>query len=497
MKARTLQQLLLYNYRYLFAYICLFIFGSFFLFWRLWDLPAGLAAAELNTAARHTSLIDILQQPIYPLHAFLQWLSMDLLGTSPLAIRLPSSILAGLTVLVVYNILKRWFGKPAALLGSTLMISADWFLYIGRLGTGSIELTFWLSIAILSLIKLLGNRSWWLPVLGLALGALLFVPFGIYAAVVFVACLGGISTFRSRILAIKKYPKIVSVTILAISLVLLIASLINNPGLARHLLGSAQSLPYPGEYLYNIIINSSGAVAILPDNNPVTGLSGVLYVRFFEFIFILFGIIMLWRTRINKLNFVIIALSIVLAIFSGLSDGSRGSSLLILPAIIFITAGLRYFMHRWQKTFPKNPYARIVAYAPMALLLSLVLVVHYYTYFRIWSNQTPTRQAFSQQFTLLRQELNDPGQCFILDAPEPIQRLASLNRDGCQVTFSDRLTVEELTPGQRVIVSPENIESDPLLEGLTARPLSDDLKDRSIHWWVLTPSQTPDIMIED
>ena len=66
MKTRTLKQLLLYNYRYIFAYVIIIGFVVYFLGWQLGHIGPGLSAPEINTAARHVSLKDILNLPIYP-----------------------------------------------------------------------------------------------------------------------------------------------------------------------------------------------------------------------------------------------------------------------------------------------------------------------------------------------------------------------------------------------------------------------------------------------
>lgn len=491
MKAKTLKQLLLYNYRYLFAYSCIIGFGIFFLFWRLWSLPPGLAESEITTAARHTALGDIIQLPLYPLHSLLQWGSMELLGASQLSLRLPSVLLAGATALLAYHTLKRWFGKPAALVSATLLVSADWYLYIARLGVGSIEFTFWLALALLALTKVLSRHGNWLIVLSLSLTMLLFAPFGIFAATALTICLLKITVLRSRILETSKRARIISGSIMAIGLILLVVASVSNSDFLKNLLGIINGLPAPTEYLRNVLINTSGAVALLPGNNPIIGPSDLFYVRYFELIFILFGLIMLWRTRVNKLNIVVLVLSVVLALSSGLSDGSRGGSLLLLPAIIFITAGIRHLMHRWQKTFPKNPYARITAYAPMGLLVGLVVFVHYYTYFRVWPNQTSTRMAFSQQYTLLKNEILSPdGTCFVINAPEPLQKLASQTNQGCELVFQTTVP-DTLAEGQRAIVSSNRIRSSTLVPNSTFTPLVDSLRESSLHWWVFNPNPAP------
>lgn len=498
MKAKTLKQLLLYNYRYLFAYGCIAAFSIFFLLWRLWALPPGLAEVEISTAARHTTIADILHMPLYPLHAVLQWLSMELLGTGPLALRLPSVLLAAATVFLTYHVLKRWFGKPAALLSAALLASADWYLYIARLGVGSIEFTFWLALAFLSLTKVVSRRGVWLIPLCLSLTLLLFAPFGIFAVATLVTCLLTIEVFRVRIKETGLAIKLTGALIVVTGLLLAIAVSVQNSTFMQHLIGSIGGLPSPLSYAANVLINTSGAVALLPGNNPMIGPSDLFYIRYFEFIFIIFGIIMLWRTRVNRLNVTVLILSLVLALSSGLSDGSRGGSLLLLPAIIYITAGIRHLMHRWQKTFPKNPYARITAYAPMALLVGLVTFIHYYTYFRVWPNQTTTRTAFSQQYLLLQHEIaRQDGSCIVVGAPEPLQKLARQTNQGCRPVFQETVP-PVLGTDHRAIIASQGVKGSSAIANSVFTPLVDGLRESSLHWWVLESDAsfmpTPDII---
>ena len=56
MKTRTLKQLVLYNYRYIFGYLIVFLFSIYFLGWRLGSLVPGLAPLEIVTAAANTNL---------------------------------------------------------------------------------------------------------------------------------------------------------------------------------------------------------------------------------------------------------------------------------------------------------------------------------------------------------------------------------------------------------------------------------------------------------
>lgn len=485
-KAKLLQQLVLYDYRYIFAFSCIILFSIFFLGWRLWNLPPGLASAEITTAVRHIDLQSIVNLPINPLHSLLQWVSMELFGVNPASLRLPSVIIAAGSIYLMYQLLKKWFGKPTALLSSLLIVSSDWFLFIGRLGVGSIEFTFWLTLAFLALTKLISRQSWWLLPFTFSLAMLLFVPFGIYAVVVLVASLLGFTVLRARLVDINVTPKIISGVIAFIGLSVFVTVSFINHEFLKNIIGISAGLPSVTEYIRNVIINTSGSVALLPDNNPLIGPTGLLYVRFFELIFILFGLAMLWRTRVNRLNLTVIILSVTLALASGLSSGSRGGSIMLLPAAIYLTAGIRYLIHRWQRTFPKNPYARMAAFVPIVALLALVIFTHYQMYFHIWSKQTETRLTFSKGYTLLEAELGrKDGQCVIVGAPANFRTLAEKSKPKCILSFQDTIppTLEE---GMRVIVASRNVIQSPI-ENTSLTPLVDDLKETSIHWWVIEP----------
>ena len=114
MKVRSPKEVLFYNYRYRFGYAIVFAFGLYFLLWRLTTLNGGLSADELSTASAHISTRGILDLPVSLAHADLQWLSLKLFDINTLAIRLPSVILTIATAFILYNLLKKWFGKPAA-----------------------------------------------------------------------------------------------------------------------------------------------------------------------------------------------------------------------------------------------------------------------------------------------------------------------------------------------------------------------------------------------
>jgi len=450
LKASTLKSLVLYNYRYLFAYAVVFIFALYFLAWRLGSIAPGLSQPELQTAAQNSSLSAFFNLPIYPLHSLLQWASLNLLGVSSISIRLPSVIIAGITVIILYSLLKKWFGKVTSLISVALLLSADWFLFIARLGTGSIEFSLWLALMVFSLMKLISKKPNWLLGYALASAMLLFCPYGIYAVVTSTVCLFVCVMFRKRAAEASNPVKVLSLFIILSSVALIAVLSIKDIQFIKALTGFADT-PTPYEYFKNLVINSSGVVMLWPDNNPLLGPSGIFLIRFFELVFMLFGLIMLSITRVNRLNIVVIANAIVLALASGLSSDSRGGSLLIVPAAVFMTAGLRHFIHRWERTFPKNPYAKVLLYIPLVIMVITTATLHFQSYFVLWPSQTATRVVFTDDYALLKKELADPGSCVVAGASKEIQKLIAIDKVNCQTSFKEQRYVLEAQNDSRVI----------------------------------------------
>lgn len=487
MKLRTVKELLLYNYRYWFGYSIVIGFIIYFLGWRIGTIPNGLSSTELAVAARNTSLETIFQSPLHLLHSFLQWLSIQLFGVTTWSLRLGSLLIGLVVALALYTLLKKWFGKPTALLSTAIFISADWFLFIARLGTGAIEFSLWLCLALICFTKLLEKKSSWLLLLAIAYIGLLFSPFGIYAVLTLSVGLFTSRVFRERVLE-APWPIKGSVAVLltaATAIIVYIST--KNIAFLQNLFG-IQSLPTITGYITNVLGNLSSVVAVLPNGNPTISPTGVFFVRFFEFAFILFGVIMFWRTRVNRLNLIVLLVSVVLVLASGLSSGSRGSGLILIPAAIFMTAGVRHFLHRWQRTFPKNPYARVAAYIPLTILFIGIVSLHYASYFLLWPTQASTHQVFQNDVLLASKELQrDEYQgkhCTIFTKDNATQTLISHSKPICTLSFFT--DAKEISPEASTVFLQANTPLKQPVAASSTRVLTSESKEDNVRWVVLT-----------
>ncbi len=488
MKIKAIKQALLNNYRYWFAYIGIFVFGAYFLTWQLRVIGPGLSQVELTTAAHNASLSTVLSQPFNLLHSLLGRLSIYLFDVSTLSIRLPSIILAALTAFLAYKLIRRWFGKPTALLATLVLLSADWYLSIGRLGAASIELSFWLVLSMVAYTKLLELKCKWLPVLTLAYGALLFVPFGPYVVLILLAGQLIFGTFREKLAQAPSFLKIMSLLILLVALGGFIFSIVRVPHFITTVL-VLSPLPSIHQFFLNIVHNSGGIIALIPSRSALLGPTGMFIVRFFELIFIMFGIAMLWHGRKNRLGLMVLVLGLFFTILSGLSSGPDAAGLQLVIAILLIATALRHLLHRWQKAFPRNPYARIVAFLSLSFLLIAVLFMHYQTYFVLWPSQTTTHQVFNSDFLLVQDELKaieGNSVCTVVTTDKNYITLLQKSPHSCQLQFTDTLNMP-LPPGSNTIVAPDTDLS--LVPEANPKSLVNGLQDKNVRWLVLRVNQ--------
>lgn len=488
MKGKTFKQLMLYNYRYIFVYCLIALFVCYFLFWQLSSIGPGLSVEETHVAAVHTNARLSLQEPLYPLFAKLQIVSLYIFGANSYSIRVPSVLIGVATLLFLYQILKKWFGKPTALLSTALVATADWFLFTARHANGAIEFSFWIVLALLSITKLIERKQNYSIILALSLVALLFIPFGIYVSAGLLIGIISCRVIRDRVFEIKFVYKILSALILIIGSSFFAYSVLKDDNFAKTILGISAGIPNFSEYIKAVLTNGSSVVAVVPATNPVNGPNGVFFVRFFELTFVLFGVFMFYKTRINRLNLILICISFALLILSGL-NGQGANALLIVPAVIFITAGLRYFIHRWQKTFPKNPYARMAAFVPILGLLLLTAVQHHQSYFVLWPSQTATANNFSFDLALASTELNrrdTSKDCTVITPDNDLALLLGTNSYKCPTSFTTES--RELSTGQKQIISAKIPSGITDSSKVKMRALTSPNSQSSIRWIVKTQS---------
>lgn len=80
---------------------------------------------------------------------------------------------------------------------------------------------------------------------------------------------------------------------------------------------------------------------------------------------------------------------------------------LILPLAILIAHGLKYLLEKWYGLFPENPYARIAAIVPLAILFTAIILPSLLQYVYGYRYNPNVAGQFSQELSIIRKNLKD------------------------------------------------------------------------------------------
>lgn len=154
--------------------LLIFCLALFFRIFCLADFPAGLNADEAALGYNAFSLIATGKDEFghsWPINfqsfndwkpGFYVYLIMPFVKTFGLnewSVRLPSAILGGLTVLVAYSLVRKWFSLETALIASVLLAFNPWHLHFSRGGWETNTATFFMALGVWLFIKAL-KKPW-------------------------------------------------------------------------------------------------------------------------------------------------------------------------------------------------------------------------------------------------------------------------------------------------------------------------------------------------
>jgi len=362
-----------YKYRYIIGYVVIGLLVVFSLIFSSLYLPGGLSEKEIESTVISSSIdfknpesINVINLPYY----LLQKASFKLFGVSLFTIKLPTTILAILSVVGLFLLLRQWFKTRIAVLASAIAIATGQFLFIAQTGSPEILNLFW-PVWLMYFSSLISNekkrKNIHIILFGVIAALSLYTPLSIYVLLVF-----GISAVAHphlRFYIIKKMPKkklIIGLVISALLLLPLVFYIVRTPDAILTFLGLSKSLPNLGDnlgQLYNQYLSFSkpgGSTVITP---------------FFElgsFLIILIGIYRLIVTRSTAKSYTLAFWILILAPIVALNPNYI--SVTLLPLVILLASGLNWLLNRWYGLFPRNPYARIAGLIPVVILVSTLIL---------------------------------------------------------------------------------------------------------------------------
>jgi len=363
----------------------------FVLWFGLGDMLPGLSRQEAAQAASADTMRELINNPIGLPHKAVQFATLQL-GNGDGMVRSASALIGLLVLGCFYYVLRSWYTRRVAILGTLTFATSAWFLHTARSGTeASMYLLLFGAVACVTWLQ--RSRGSIPAVLASALLALilLYIPGMIWFVV------PAILWQLDRISEIAKgrNPAI----LVAISLFVLAAlspigwAMYQHPDLIKTYFGLPQTMPDPVQVAKNIAHIPVQLFVRGPDN-PALWLGRLPLLNLFTSVMFAIGLYAYAQNR--KLDRVGFALFVF--VVGGLlaSIGGPVSLTIFLPFVYLISvSGIALMLQKWFTVFPLNPFARSSGTILMTIVVLLAAFNGFSHYFIAWPNTPQTKQVFS------------------------------------------------------------------------------------------------------
>ncbi len=424
MKQGTLKQLVLYRYRYTVGYIlfvvalvgCLMLAG--------WGAPNGLTHQERVSAITSSQLdihnfqhLDIINLP----YRLLQKGSIDLLGLTQLAIKLPSLVLGLISGVGLLFLLRNWLNTGIALVAGLIAVTTGQFLIIAQSGTPTIMLFFWSVFLLLAAIHIARKSRWplgWKLLLFIAAALSLYTPLSVYVLVMMLVSAVLHPHLRHVIKRSSKLKLLIASLTALVLLLPLILRVSEQPGLIPRLFG-LDGVTWSFSAIWQNLVSLSHTflaftnASISPESMAPLYSAAVLALMVFGLLRLI--IVDHHSARAYALALWLVSVAILLVLQPELLAIS------FVPLILLLAIGINTLIGEWYKLFPNNPYARISAILPLAILLGSVVYVNVESYKNSYTYDKNVPVYFSNDLNLVRQQLNNTQGAVTLAVPKSDQ----------------------------------------------------------------------------
>ena len=406
MKKFVISKLFLYRYRFYIGYTLLGLAFAALLFVLPLYSMRGLSDAEITsaTSSYYLAPASIMEGDLVNLpYRLLQKYSIQIFGLTPYAIKLPSIIVGLLLGLLLILLLNRWFKSNVSLLASCLVVLSTPFLYLAGSGTPLIMLVFWPTLLLWLGSKIQGEKRpepLYCFAFALALLLAIFTPYMLYFAifcVIFALCQPHL---RFVIKKLPKIPLILTALIILSGLTTLALNIISRPDVILELL-------FAKDFdLRNFFTNISTGLAPVfswHHTNENVLLSPLISLPAFALTLIgLFSTTKGFFASRNSIASLLLVFTLVITGFC-----SDAIIFFLLPFSILVAHGLKYLLEKWYGLFPENPYARVFALFPLAILFGFMLLPNLRQYAYGYRYNPNVANLFSDDLEIIRQNLTN------------------------------------------------------------------------------------------
>lgn len=372
-KKITISKLFLYKYRFVIGYIVLGLAFVGLLFGMPIVAQAGLSDAEMQsaTSSYYLGKEGILNGDLVDLpYRLLQKFSIMLFGLSAYTVKLPSIIMGLLLGFLLILLLNRWFKNNVSLLASALIVLSTPFLFLAGSGTPLIMLVFWPTLLLWLGSKIQGEKRpkpLYCFLFAIAMLGSIFTPYMIYFAVFCVLFVLFQPHLRFILKNLPRLPLFIVCLILIAGFAILGISIYNHPETIMELLFSR------GFQIENFFSNiATGLAPVFSWHNTVESVFLSPLISLPLLALALIGLFSTTKGFFASRNSIATILMIFCLVITGFNP--QAVIFFILPLAILVAHGMKYLLEKWYGLFPENPYARISALLPLAILFGLMLI---------------------------------------------------------------------------------------------------------------------------
>lgn len=357
----------LYRWRYWIGYILGGTIVAAALVFAALYVPGGLRAGEMSSAVTSDSLSLSYLAPDavinLPYHA-LQKLSQMTFGVSTLSIKLPSLLMAIVTLIALVQLLKEWFRANVAAITGFISVTLPLFLFVAQDGTpimyGICVSTCLLLTATYTSRKTQPLALW--KILFSTLFALnLYAPLGLYLNLALLSTMIFHPHVRHVFRSLDLNKIMLGIFFGVVAIVPLVYAVVQKPELIKTLFGiptTAVSLADNARELATLLFGYSGMNQVYwPVPVLSIGASVLLGIGIYRFI-----------TFKYTARSYIVSIWLLCLLPLVLLNPQEFSYLITVISILF-AFGISGLIRDWYSIFPRNPYARVFGLLPLGMIV--------------------------------------------------------------------------------------------------------------------------------
>lgn len=336
-------------------------------------------------------------------YRLLQKASIMIFGLSAYSVKLPSIIIGLLLGLLLILLLNRWFKSNVSLLASCLVVLSTPFLFLAGSGTPLVMLIFWPTLLLWLGSKIQGEKKpkpIYCFLFALALLLAIFTPYMLYFAIFCVFFVAIQPHLRFVVKSLPKLPLVFVGLIILAGVGTLVANTIMHPDT---IMGLLFAKTYDITHFFDNL--KSGFLPVFLFKGSAESVFLAPLVSLPMLALTLIGLFSTTKGFFASRNSIATLLLIFTVIITGFNPDA--AIFIILPLSILVAHGLKYLLEKWYGLFPENPYARITAIFPLAILFSAMIVPSLLQYIYGYRYNPDVADRFSYDLAIVRENLSD------------------------------------------------------------------------------------------